>query len=546
MPSNNYAKRGLINFCKQITRHRNAKLRPVAELDIANKLLGIGMPSYVVFTELDIANKLLGIGMPSYVVFAELDIANKLIGKGKKMKQPKALYLLSAVQLWEFFSHYGNKALLVLFMIQTMNFTDSQAFALYAVYGTLFKLGGIFGGMAADRYLGLKRAVMLGGWLIAIGHLTMALEGNFSLSLAFIVLGSSFYSTNIAALLGQFYSEKDQRREQGFTLFYMVMNLGALLSTILCPLLASIYGWEAGFGLATFGMIIANMLLLRFSSVLEGKGEDSEKRNITPLVIFSFAGLIGSLVIFSNADIFLPYLPFATFGLFLFMANQLWIENQGNEENRRRIQLYFIALGGLIIFYALQEQIGSSLILFTERMTTGTVMDYKLPGTLLMSLNPLIIMVMGGIVSYFCAGIGVRRLPIAFLLTGVCYGTLGLLVNITGGTSYSTVALTVIFLSIAELLIGPFLYSFAAEISVNGRAGTVMGMLPIAFSSASLLGGAISNLVAVDGNMDLIELARVYGTGYTLIGEGAIVVAAILYVLNKKYAVLMNSSSQVY
>lgn len=445
--------------------------------------------------------------------------------------QPKALYLLASVQLWEFFSHYGNKALLVLYMIQELGFADVEAFAMYAVYGTLFKLGGIFGGMAADRYLGLKRAVMLGGWLMAIGHFCMAVDAGFILGLSFIVLGSSFYSTNITALLGQFYTENDPLRERGFTIFYMVMNLGALLSTILCPLLATNYGWHAGFGIAMLGMVIANLLLLGFGTHLQNKGETSEGRSLIPLAIITTLSLGGFFAIFTFAEHFRPLLPIITVGIFLAMAAKLHFDAKDSPALQGKVQIYFVALLALIGFYALQEQMGSSLVLFAERMTNGTLFGIQLPGTLLMSINPLVIITAGGLVCRALEGLGIGRAAAGFLLSGISYSVLG--ASATADSPFATVVMTVIGLSVAELAIGPYVYSFASEVAQGKNPGTVMGMIPIAFSCASLLGGELSRLVAIDAGSNLLAMSKQYSSGFLLMGEGALIGAAILFIINK-------------
>jgi proton-dependent oligopeptide transporter, POT family len=142
-------------------------------------------------------------------------------------KQPKAVFLLAFVQLWNRFSHYGMRALLLLYMINMQMFSDGAAIGIFAVYCALVELGGVFGAHLAQRFLGLRRAVMVGGWLIGIGHLLLALEIDFFIALGFVIVGSCLYTTNVATLLGEYYPEGDERREQGFTIFYMSINVGA-------------------------------------------------------------------------------------------------------------------------------------------------------------------------------------------------------------------------------------------------------------------------------------------------------------------------------
>lgn len=444
-------------------------------------------------------------------------------------QQPKALYLLATVQLWEFFSHYGNKALLVLYMIQELGFADVEAFTMYAVYGTLFKLGGIFGGMAADRYLGLKKAVILGGWLMAIGHFCMAVDAGFILGLSFIVFGSSFYSTNISALLGLFYSENDPLRERGFTLFYMVMNLGALLSTILCPLLAAAYGWHAGFGLAMIGMVIANMLLMGFGSYLENKGTHSEGRSLLPFVILSCLAFGAFMAVFHYPVVFRPLLPLVTVGIFLFMAGRLWMQSQAREQ----MLYYFVALIAFIGFYAMLDQTGSSLVLFAERMTDGLLFGIPVPATLLMSINSVVVILAGGIVCRKLEGLGISRLAVGFLICGISFLAFGAYAGMPGESSYGTAVMVVVGISIAELAIGPYVYSFASEVARGKNPGTVMGLVPIAFSCSTLLGGELSKLVAIDAGTSITNMQEIYSTGFSIIGMGALVVTILLFLIKK-------------
>ena len=160
--------------------------------------------------------------------------------------QPKATFLLSFVQLWNRFSHYGMRTLLVLFMINVLQYPTASALGIYAVFCTLVELGGVFGTMFAEKFLGLRRCIMLGGWIIALGHLSLALHLFFP-GLALLILGSSLFSTNLTALMGLFYAADDPRRTSGFTLFYMGINIGAFLATILCGFLSHTYAWEMSF-----------------------------------------------------------------------------------------------------------------------------------------------------------------------------------------------------------------------------------------------------------------------------------------------------------
>ncbi|MBM3198956.1 MAG: peptide MFS transporter, partial [Chlamydiae bacterium] len=213
------------------------------------------------------------------------------------MKQPKALYLLNAVSMWECFSYYGMRALLLLFLVEELRYTDDRALSLYALYTTLVELGGMLGGFLADRYLGLKAAIFLGGCAIALGHICMAFGSLFPpcflVGLGCIIAGTALFRPSVAALLGAFYDKEDSRREAGYTLYYAGINLGGLLASVLCGVVASIYGWSAGFILATFGMILGLSCLLLGRKYLQGHGGTLLPRTKNMQCMWSL-GILGS------------------------------------------------------------------------------------------------------------------------------------------------------------------------------------------------------------------------------------------------------------
>ena len=171
---------------------------------------------------------------------------------------PPGLFTLFFAEMWERFSFYGMRALLLLYMLKGfLGYGDSQAYAVYGAYTALVYLTPFFGGMLADRLIGARRAVVLGGLLMAAGHLTMAVENDiaFFLALALLICGNGFFKPNISTMVGSLYPVGSVKRDAGFTLFYMGINLGAAMSPLLCGYIGETYGWHYGFGLATIGML---------------------------------------------------------------------------------------------------------------------------------------------------------------------------------------------------------------------------------------------------------------------------------------------------
>ncbi len=172
---------------------------------------------------------------------------------------PVALYTLFFAEMWERFSYYGMRALLVFYMIKGfLGFNDHRAYAIYGAYTALVYATPFIGGMLADRLLGARRAVIIGGILMASGHLMMTVEQElaFFIALALIICGNGFFKPNISSIVGTLYAEKKEKRDSGFTIFYMGINLGAAMSPLICGYVGETFGWHYGFGLATIGMLI--------------------------------------------------------------------------------------------------------------------------------------------------------------------------------------------------------------------------------------------------------------------------------------------------
>ena len=172
---------------------------------------------------------------------------------------PAGLYPLFFAEMWERFSFYGMRALLLFYMIKGfLGYNDEQAYAVFGAYTALVYLTPFFGGLLADRLLGARRAVILGGLLMAAGHLTMTVQNDiaFFTALALLICGNGFFKPNISTMVGAQYAVDSPRRDAGFTLFYMGINLGAAMSPLLCGYIGETYGWHYGFGLATIGMLV--------------------------------------------------------------------------------------------------------------------------------------------------------------------------------------------------------------------------------------------------------------------------------------------------
>lgn len=444
--------------------------------------------------------------------------------------QPKALYLIASVQMWECFSFYGMRVLLVLYMINILQFTDARAFGIFALYTGLVELGGIVGGMLADRFLGLRRAITLGGWLIASGHLTLAFGSHsqvFFPALALIIVGSSLFSTNLSALLSLYYADEDPRREAGYTLFYAGINLGSLLASLLCGFIGEHFGWHYGFGLAAIGMLMGNLTLQFFGSILEGKGREKERRQSKRAWIFM--ALLICLGVYSISqslvyeDFVLPFVPWICLFAVSYVAIRLL--NSAGPKKLARLILYLL---GLALFFAAEEQMGSSLMLFSDRHVSKALLGIPIPPAALQSVNPAVIILFGTLMNVLCHRLrgGAMRIVIPFGMAAAAFG------GLAAACAYASLPIpillvmgAVLLISFAELMIGPAVYCFCSEFATDGNKGMVMGLVPIGFSMASAIGGYLSKRMAVE---EEVQSLAIYQEGFATIAEFLLLAALLI------------------
>ena len=186
---------------------------------------------------------------------------------------PTGLFTLFFAEMWERFSYYGMRALLLFYMIKGfLGFGDREAYAIYGAYTALVYMTPFFGGLIADKLLGARRTVILGGTLMALGHLLMTVENNivFFIALAVLISGNGFFKPNISTIVGTLYPKGDPKRDGGFTIFYMGVNLGAAMSPLLCGYIGETFGWHYGFGLATIGMLVGIAVFVVPTRIAQG------------------------------------------------------------------------------------------------------------------------------------------------------------------------------------------------------------------------------------------------------------------------------------
>lgn len=442
---------------------------------------------------------------------------------------PAGLSRLFFTELWERFSYYGMRALLTLFMVAPiadggLALSTADATRIYGNYTMAVYMLSIPGGFIADRVLGARRSVLIGGWIIALGHYCLAVPGNatFLLGLVLIALGTGLFKPNISGLVGALYAKGDDRRDAGFSIFYMGINIGAFIAPLITGFLAqsaTFKGWLAGagldpaqswhwgFGAAGLGMTIAMVLFMRSSHMLDEPvtlaerhdGREGLWRDGAAMSLLTLA-LLG-LAIYSDTPGFEAL-------RWMFLALPLgaiaWCLMQGSDDHKRlaAIGVLFIAA---MIFFAIFEQMGSSMALFADRLTDNSVFGLSFPSSYYQSVNPIFVILLAPLFAALWLGLGARQpsAPVKFAL-GLAFVALSFAwmipaAKLAAEGKVSPVWLIGLFFlqTVGELLLSPVGLSTMTKLAPARMTGLVLGLwfLAAAFGNklAGVLGGTFES-----------------------------------------------------
>jgi POT family proton-dependent oligopeptide transporter len=422
---------------------------------------------------------------------------------------PRGLTTLFFTEFWERFSYYGMRALLILFMTATiakggLGLDTATAAAIYGFYTSAVYFMGIPGGWIADRLLGQRNAVLCGGILIAMGHYSLALNMRpmFYAGLVLIVLGTGLLKPNISSIVGQLYTADDKRRDAGFSLFYMGINMGAFFSPLVCGYLGQEIGWHWGFGAAGVGMTLGLLQYVLGGSRLGNAGVLRRKpENAGRLWAMVLASIVGITALFYFLWDYRDFvLLFGTIGVFV------WLLRQGKDaQERKRIWAIIAFFVFAMLFWAGAEQAGSSLNLFADRLTENSVFGIRFPSSFFQSVNPLLIITLAPVFAWLWTRMGDRSpsSPAKFVF-GLVFLSLGFLViavaagisTQAGGARVSPMWLIALYAlhTIGELCLSPVGLSTVTKLAPERLVGSMMGVWFLGSSLGNFLGGRVAGL----------------------------------------------------
>lgn len=487
---------------------------------------------------------------------------------------PRGLAPLFFAEMWERFSFYGMRALLTLYLVKHFLMSDGAAGLIYASYASLNFAMPVIGGLIADRYLGNRKAVMLGAVLLVCGHITMAIEGPAAqlvdgvvvrdafydqvmfLALAFIIVGVGFLKSNISTMVGKLYAAKDDpRRDPGYTIFYMGVNLGAFVSTIACGYLGEVYGWSYGFGLAGIGMVAGLVVFMRGAPLYRG----SEPPNPEALRAPVFAGISREWLIYAAAvlgvlinwqlvqvhDVVGGLLGIITA---VTVGGIVWFcFTQCTPVERSRMLVVLILTAASVVFWTLFEQAGTSLTLFADRNTERTLMGVEVPASVIQSFNPFYIIALGPVFSWAWVWLARRNAepstPVKFGLAiiQVGLGFAALVVGATfadqnGQTALVWLALAYLLHTTGELCLSPVGLSMVARLSVARVTAMMMGVWFLSSAGAHYLGGIVASLMSVQETggeaIDPTKSLWIYAGVFQDLAIAAVVIGIVLILVS--------------
>ncbi|CAG0909003.1 unnamed protein product, partial [Cyprideis torosa] len=357
---------------------------------------------------------------------APVKYASLMMGK----YHPKALFTLFFAELWERFSFYGMRALLILYMTKVLfehmgqEGADVRAYGIYGAYGALVYGMPVIGGLLADRFFGFRKSIILGGILMALGHFVLGLEG-------------------------KFYEQNDPRKDGAFTIFYMGVNIGAFLAPLWCGFLGENYGWDWGFSLAGVGMLVG-VLVFYFSQNQfgdEGYPPDTAKlkapaflgiSNEVGVVILSILAVGLAAVLLDHNSIVTYSLPFLIAGVLIYILSySIKLVSDGDKVAGQRLWVVLVLFFFHTIFWALFEQAGSSLVLFADR----NVDMMGIPASMTQSFNPLFIMLLAPLFSMMWLNLNKNKkepsTPMKFFW-GLAQMAIGYGIVVLGGKMFGT------------------------------------------------------------------------------------------------------------
>jgi len=440
-------------------------------------------------------------------------------------KNPYSLTTLFFTEMWERFSYYGMRALLVLYLVNSLNYSDADALHIYAIYTGLVYLTPIIGGYLADKYLGTQKTIFIGGITMMLGHFLMIFPNLLYLAMGLLIIGNGYFKPNISTLLGRLYKDNDVRRDSGFSIFYIGINLGAFIAPLIVGYVGETISWHYGFAIAGFGMLagLIQFYLGQDKIIQEDMSKKTKSLNFgdwRSIVFLSLINIPIILIIFEINGFINDYLyELLTSSFILAIILFLKQKNKINfiKDDIKKVSYIGILSLFVIFFWVGFEQAGGSLTLYASNSVDRNLFGFMIPASFFQSINPLIIILLGPLIANFWLRIDnsnrkintSQKMCIGLILLSVGF----FLIMYVNNSSDSSISLWwlvgVYFLhTLGELCLSPIGLSMVTKVSPKKIASLMMGFWFLSSAIANYSAGKLPSILQTN-NLDLFTFLTI-------------------------------------
>jgi POT family proton-dependent oligopeptide transporter len=481
-------------------------------------------------------------------------------------QHPKGLPVLFMSEMWERFCYYGMRVLLILYLTKSLVKGDIESFAIYGAYTAMVYAAPVLGGKIADKLIGYRNAVILGGVLMAIGEFFI-LGGTDTwlyVGMGTIIVGNGYFKANISSIVGKLYRDDEpSKRDAGFTIFYIGINIGALLSTLICAEVGEKFGFQYGFALAGIGMILGVITFVFGQDKIKGHAEppDPEKlyaRWIGPINRWHIT-IIGSIAIIPVLYLLIIYNELVGFlltaALLYVLYNLISASIKGGKVLRDRLIVMLILITFNVVFWACFEQAGSSLTLFADRNVDRMIFGYEMGAGTTQFFNPAYIMIFGSLFSIMWIklskigknpsipmkfGLGIMQLGLGYLVVN-----LGVMFSTDYLVPLWTLVLLYLLHTTGELFLSPIGLSMITKLAPKDMTGTMMGAWFLSFAYANWFASILAKATGfVEGGEEAVvstsESLILYTDVYTSMGLITVGIGLFLVLISRPLNKLMH------
>jgi proton-dependent oligopeptide transporter, POT family len=447
------------------------------------------------------------------------------------LRQPKGLKVIFLTEMWERFSYYGNQALLVLYLVNSLGFGNADALAMYGTYTMLLYMTPLLGGWIADRFLGLRLTAVIGAVVMMLGHFAMAVPSLLHFALGLLIIGNGFFKPSSTSLVGELYDgPEDARRDGGYTVYYMGINVGGILASLICGTLGETLGWHYGFASAGVGMAIGLITFVGWQNLLGRAGLRDDQRpigmhNLPVIAIYtavSVAVVVGVLAVWPFVSRVIDGTP----GWALIAAAAALVAGVvawwrrfavGRDDylpltrgERRRVAALAVVVLFVAFFFVCVAQAGGSMALFADERTDRHVAGFEFPATWFQTINPVLVLLLAPLFSLLWTRINSSRFTLpdtAKIGLGMIVMGLGFVVmtaaqgraDVLGSVGPQWLAGAYTLQTIGEVMLTPIALSLSSRAAPERIVGLVMGVFLMTVGVANKIAGSLEAMLDGSG-----------------------------------------------